>query len=194
MIDGKVALLVMDLQEGIVAMSKSAPTLLANVARALDKARSSNILVVHVHVAFRVGYPEIGTANDLLLPLKEHNLFRNEPAHPAVPPLGDEIIIVKRRVNAFHGTDLETILRANRIESLVMCGFATSGVVLSTVRDASDRDYRISVLKDCCDDMNRAVHEILMSSVFPAQAKVMSAKQFSDGLSSRLADPSAAAG
>jgi len=178
-----VALLVMDLQEGIVALSKSAESLVTNAARAIASARSTGILVVHVHVAFRPGYPEIGSSNSRFLALKRNNLFQHERAHTTVAPSGNEIVVTKRRVNAFYGTDLDTILRANRVESLFLCGFATSGVVLSTLRDASDRDYEISVLRDCCDDMDQSVHDCLMNSVFPTQARVVTSKEFSGGSS-----------
>jgi nicotinamidase-related amidase len=51
-----------------------------------------------------------------------------------------------RRLTAFAGTDLETILRAREIDTLILFGVATSGVVLSTVRHAADADYQIIVV------------------------------------------------
>ena len=74
--------------------------------------------------------------------------------HPALGPESGDVVVTKRRVSAFAGTDLEIILRAKEIETLVLFGIATSGVVLSTLLEASDRDYRIAVVTDCCADLD----------------------------------------
>ena len=60
--------------------------------------------------------------------------------------------MTKHRVGAFAGTDLEMILRAGEIDTLMLLGIATSGVVLSTLLDAADADYRLAVVTDCCAD------------------------------------------
>ncbi len=70
------------------------------------------------------------------------------------------------------------ILRANDIETIVMFGIATSGVVLSTLRHAADADYRLIVLKDCCSDRDAEVHRVLTEKVFPRQATVITAAEF----------------
>jgi nicotinamidase-related amidase len=89
--------------------------------------------------------------------------------HAAVAPEGDDIVITKHRVGAFPGTDLEMILRANDIDTLILFGIATSGVVLSTLRHAADTDYRLIVIKDCCADSDAEVHACLVDKVFPAK-------------------------
>ena len=60
--------------------------------------------------------------------------------------------MVKHRISPFVSTDLETLLRANGIDTLVLAGVHTSGVVLSTVRHAGDLDYRLVIVRDCCAD------------------------------------------
>jgi nicotinamidase-related amidase len=55
----------------------------------------------------------------------------------------------------------------------VLTGIATSGVVLSTVREAADKDYRLTVLADCCADGDQEVHQVLTTKVFPRQADVL---------------------
>ena len=86
-------------------------------------------------------------------------------------------------MNAFAGTDLEMVLRANGIETLILMGIATSGVVLSTLLHATDHDYRLLVVKDCCTDLDPEVHHCLIDKVFPAYATITT----SDQLTSRLA-------
>ena len=81
----------------------------------------------------------------------------------------------KHRVNAMFGTDLEMALRANNIETVVMLGYATSGVVLSTTRYAADADFRLIIVEDCCSDQDPEVHDFLTQRIFPRQADVVSA-------------------
>ena len=94
---------------------------------------------------------------------------------PAIAPEGSDVVVTKRRVSAFTGSDLEVLLRAGEIDHLVLCGIATSGVVLSTLREAADKDYRLTVLADLCADTDAEVHAVLTGKVFPRQARVISA-------------------
>jgi len=87
------------------------------------------------------------------------------------------VVITKHRVGAFLGTDLDIVLRANGIRTLVLTGIATSGVVLSTLRYAADADYRIVVVEDCCADRDAEVHRVLMEKVFPRQATIIRAEE-----------------
>jgi nicotinamidase-related amidase len=64
------------------------------------------------------------------------------------------------------------ILRAKGIDTLVLAGIATSGVVLSTVRHAADADYGLLVVEDACADRDDEVHRVLTGKVFPRQATV----------------------
>ena len=64
------------------------------------------------------------------------------------------------------------MLRAGGIDHLVLAGIATSGVVLSTLRQAADLDYRLTVLADGCLDADPEVHRVLTEKVFPRQAGV----------------------
>ena len=83
---------------------------------------------------------------------------------------------MKHRVNAFFGTDLDMILRSRGIDTLILMGHATSGVILSTVRYAADADYQLIVIEDGCADRDSEVHTLLMEKVFPRQATVTSSK------------------
>jgi nicotinamidase-related amidase len=64
------------------------------------------------------------------------------------------------------------------INHLVLTGIATSGVVLSTLREAADKDYRITVLSDCCADRDEEVHRVLKVKVFPRQAEVILSEEW----------------
>jgi nicotinamidase-related amidase len=100
--------------------------------------------------------------------------------HDKVAPQDGDIIVRKTRVGAFSTTDLERQLRDRSIDTLVLAGISTSGVVLSTVRDASDRDYRLFVLSDATADPDPEVHAVLMEKVFPRQAEVVTVADLDD--------------
>ena len=98
--------------------------------------------------------------------------------HAAVAPRAGDIVVTKKRVSAFTGSDLDVVLRSLDIDSLVLTGIATSGVVLSTLRQAADLDYGLIVLRDCCADADDEVHRVLLDNVFPRQATVVQAAEW----------------
>ena len=67
--------------------------------------------------------------------------------HAAVAPEPGEVVVTKKRVSAFAGSDLDVVLRGLDVDALVLTGIATSGVVLSTLRMAADLDYELTVLE-----------------------------------------------
>ncbi|KAI1430098.1 Isochorismatase-like protein [Xylaria sp. FL1777] len=99
--------------------------------------------------------------------------------HPAIAEAAvDDIHIKKRRVSALYGNDLDIVLRSLGIEKIVVAGLATSGAVLSTVRQAFDMDYEITVLADLCADPSADVHEILLAKILAKQASVVNAEEW----------------
>jgi len=181
------ALLAMDFQTLIVdGYATDKEPLLSRTARLLQAARATQIMIVYVVVGFRPGYPEVSDRNMSFRTVKETGRFSvsdaNVAIHPVLAPVAGDTIVTKHRVGAFFGTDLEMILRANGIDTLLLTGVATSGVVLSTLRYAADSDYRLLVAKDCCSDKDAEVHRVLTEQVFPRQATVASAEEVIDML------------
>ena len=180
------ALLIMDIQPAIMQMmGEGAAPLADTLNQAIGAARKAGIPVIYVVVGFRKGFPEIGsgTAASFAGIAKAGMPGLEEPGvDPSVAPQPGDMVVTKRRVSAFAGSDLEVILRGHRIEHLVLTGVATSGVVLSTVRQAADMDYRLSVLSDACADRDSEVHSVLTGKVFPRQAEVMTTAEWIAGL------------
>jgi nicotinamidase-related amidase len=193
----RTALLSMDYQAGIVSIygGEGKEGLLARAAGVLGGARVSGMTVVHIRVGFRPGLPEVSARNPLFASVKSsarhRQLFEGEAGeiHPAVAPAGNDIVVTKHRVSAFAGTDLEMILRAKDVDTLVLLGIATSGVVLSTLLEACDADYRLFVIGDCCADLDEELHSCLVEKFFPRRATVLSADEFLDSLSPTQAGP-----
>lgn len=176
------ALIIMDFQRGIVSRhnGNSAVEVLTH---AIAEARRRDMLLVFVRVAFRPGYPEVSPANRTFSALPQSggglvdDTFDTE-LHPAFNPASEDVLMVKKRVSAFAGSDLAVVLRARGITDLVLAGIATGGVVLSTVREAADRDYRLTVLADACAHSDDEVHRVLLGKVFPRQADVLTVAEW----------------
>jgi nicotinamidase-related amidase len=171
--DNNAALIVMDVQAGIVERFGDT-SVLERVAQAISAARAAAMPVIYVKVDFRPGFPEISPRNRTFSQAARSG-FLGEKArvHPVVAPQPGDVEVTKRRVSGFTGSDLEVVLRSQAISTLVLTGIATSGVVLSTLREAADRDYELVVLADCCADPDSEVHRLLLEKVFPRQADVL---------------------
>jgi nicotinamidase-related amidase len=149
-------------------------------------AREAGLFMCYCATVFRPGYVEISERNKTFRERKHSG----QPAvsdpvqliHPAVRPADSEVVVGKHRVNALYGTALDPILRANDITTLIILGYATSGVVLSTTRYAADLDYRLVIVEDCCADQDPEVHNFLTQRIFPRQADVVSAADVMEAL------------
>jgi nicotinamidase-related amidase len=177
----RTALLVMDVQDGIVERLGN-PALLERLATATAAARAAGVKIVYVVVGFRDGYPEISSRNRAFSQLAGSSQLLEASVHESVAPAPGEAVVTKRRVSAFAGSDLDVILRAYETQSLVLTGISTSGVVLSTLRQAADLDFDLVVLSDGCADGDHEVHRVLLQKVFPRQAAVMTVDEWATSL------------
>ena len=188
----RTALLVMDYQNGIVTMAAEAGAedALARTIEAADLVRKAGGRVGYVRVAFTdddiAAIPANSHFSTMVTPERREFLHADSPAtaiDERITPQEDDIIVRKTRVGAFSTTDLHEQLRAANVDTLLLAGLSTSGVVLSTVRDGADRDYRIIVLADACADPTPGVHEFLTGKVFPRQATVLTTAELGPLLS-----------
>ena len=119
------ALLVMDVQQGTVERYGD-EALLDRLAQAVAAARAAEIPVVHVRVAFRPGFPEVSPNNRTFSQLAAtagDAYGEDSPRtriHPAVAPVPGEPVVVKKRISAFVGSDLEVVLRSLGVSRLVL--------------------------------------------------------------------------
>lgn len=142
-------------------------------------ARAADVRVIYVKVESRQDRVEIAARNKAFSRYKQSNPVPagSEAAAiiPQLSPQSTDPVVVKRRVSAFYGTELDVLLSALRVSSVVMLGVSTSGVVLSTVTHGADRDLVMTVVDDCCYDRRAGVHRVLMDAVIAHRAHVMSA-------------------
>ena len=174
------ALLVMDYQAGIIGRLDDSEALVERAGEAIRIARERGFQVAYVRVAFEdddlINVPETNKTMTAAASLLRNDAPETQIDERLEPRAGD-IVVRKVRVGAFSTTDLNEQLRERGIDTLILAGISTSGVVLSTIRDAADRDYRIYVLADGCADTDPEVHEVLMGKVFPRQAFVISVSE-----------------
>lgn len=170
------ALLVMDVQNSIVSRFTSDAEYLPRMAKAIEGARAAGVPVIFVVVGFRPGFPEISPRNKTFSAMASRSEGFVSPeafqVHESLAPREDEVVVTKRRVSAFAGSDLDVVLRAKGIDTLVLTGIATSGVVLSTLRQAADLDFGLVVPADGCLDGDEEVHRVLIEKVFARQAEI----------------------
>jgi nicotinamidase-related amidase len=174
----------MDLQNGVVERfdSSQIQPLLDAAARTASVARQAGVPVIYVRIALRAGGSDVSPRNQIFgNPARLGTLGEGDHStqiHAAVAPQPQDITVTKRRVSAFSGSDLDVVLRSLDVQSLTLSGIATSGVVLSTLRQAADLDFGLTVLHDCCLDADEEIHRVLMEKVFPRQAVVEASAQW----------------
>jgi nicotinamidase-related amidase/predicted MFS family arabinose efflux permease len=174
----RTALLLMDFQPAVLGAIGDTETLLARAHAALSWARAEHVRVVYVRVAFAPeDFAAIPTHNKAFAAVAENRFLADGSPESAIDESfevqDDDIVVRKTRFGAFSTTDLYARLHREGIDTLVVAGISTSGVVLSTLRDAADEDYRLYVLSDATADPDPDVHRILTERVFPHQADVI---------------------
>lgn len=174
-VPGKTALVVMHYQTDVLGLFPSvARTLLIHTRELCDAARAKGVGVYFANLRFQPGYPEVSPLNRNGQGIKRLGLFVDDEIAPELNRQANEPLIIAHRASVFFGTDLQARLTARGIDSLIMAGIASTGVVLSSVAYASDADFRLYTVKDCCYDPDPVVHEHLFSTAFESRTTVLS--------------------
>jgi nicotinamidase-related amidase len=178
----RTALLVMDYQtawlETLTAWDTDA--LIDRMAGTIAVAREHGLPVAYTWVAFTpADYEAVPDRNVIFRELASVPGGLDEDAprvaiDTRVAPGPEDKVVRKTRVSAFQRTDLDPWLRATGVDTLILAGISTSGVVLSTVCGGADLDYRLLVLADACADTDPTIPEVLLGKVFPQRAAVIS--------------------
>lgn len=174
-VPARTALLVMHYQTDIMELFPSvAPALLGNTRQLCDAARRAGVSVYFAKIHFSPGYPEVSPLNKNGQGIKQLGRFVHDRISPELARREDEPIIIAHRASVFFGTDLQVRLSAQSIDTLIMAGVASTGVMLSSIAHASDADYRLLTVKDCCYDPDPIVHEHLFATAFESRTTVLS--------------------
>jgi nicotinamidase-related amidase len=172
------ALLIMDYQPAVLGMVSDGDKLIEHANEAIDVARRHGVTVGFVRIAFEDDdYAIVPATNRSFAAVASGRQLHASSAamalHPDLAVRPDDIVVRKTRVGALSTTNLDEQLTNLGVTTLILAGLTTSGVVLSTIRDAADRDYRLILLADCISDPRQEVHTALMEQVFPGQADII---------------------
>jgi nicotinamidase-related amidase len=178
----------MDMQAPLVERLGS-PELVSAVNRAAEAARAAGVPVIYARIAFRSGHPEASPDNRIFTQVAAAGGYvdgdESTTIHSDLAPLDGDVVVTKRRVSAFAGSDLALVLESMGVKSLALAGLATSGVVLSTLTEAADRDFRLTVLRDACADGDAELAEALLDRLFPRFADVVDVDDWCAGLNEK---------
>ncbi|MGW6361668.1 cysteine hydrolase family protein [Streptomyces sp. NPDC055092] len=181
----RTALLAMDFQNGIVAAVSEPDALVERVGGAIAGVRAAGGTIGYVRVAFTEDdWATVPETNKTFSGVAAAKMMHHEDAatqiDERIAPEDGDLVVRKNRFGWGLNTDLHQQLRDRDIDTLVLSGISTSGVVLSTVIDAADRDYRVYVLTDGVGDPNPDVHRVLLDEVFPSRAHLIDTAQLAE--------------
>jgi nicotinamidase-related amidase len=169
-LDANAALIVVDLQKGIVALPTvhDAAVIVSRSAALARAFRASGRPVVLVHVTGAApGRTDAGSRP-----------FPSDPSFaefvPEIEHAPSDHIVEKKRWGAFHGTSLDSWLRGKGVEQVVIVGIATSIGVESTARFASEHGYHVVIVPDAMTDMVASAHDNSVNTIFPRIAETTS--------------------
>jgi nicotinamidase-related amidase len=151
----RTALLNVDMQncfvEGSPIAAPDGLLILERVNRLAAACRKAGILVIHASIVVRPDRSNLGILAEFSPPVKEGILDKGSESaalHRLLDIDPRDILLDKPRFGAFHGTDLELILRQRGIDTLIISGVATNVCCETSAREAAVRDFRVFFLND----------------------------------------------
>lgn len=157
---------------GLSADSPRRAQVIAAAQAMLADARAGAIPIVHVRVAYRPDYADLLANAPIFRSVRELGAVREgswgAQFYDSLAPREDdprEFVVRHTRINAFHGSPLETVLRSLGVRRLIVAGVATHSVVESTVRHAVDMGYEVTVNADACAAGSQERHEAALESM-----------------------------
>ena len=168
----KTALVVIDLQEGILPFAggpHTADDVVSRAARLAEKCRASGSPVVMVRVGWSADFAEALPDNWWTYPV---SLGKRD----------SDIEVTKRQWGAFYGTDLELQLRRRGIDTIILCGISTNIGVESTARNAWELGFNLVIAEDACSAASADQHQGSMTHIFPRIGRVRSTDEILNAL------------
>ena len=162
---------------------------LARTAVALAAAREARMCVIHVQNAWRPGHPDINWhapwQRDAKAAGRSTEGSWGVEFFEPLAPIDGELVVRKRAVSGFAGTDLDRLLRVRDVSAVVIAGVITNFAAEGTARDASDRGLRVAVLGDCCESITDEMHAFAVTQVLPLIGEVVGVRDFARAVGQR---------
>lgn len=151
----KLALLNVDMQNCFVENSPvAAPggrAVLDKINKLIGVCREAGIQIIHAEHVLRPDGSNMGVLGEIVPSARDGLINKDSETaqlHPDLAVADDDIVLDKPRFGAFHGTDLELILRSKGIDSVIVTGIATNVCCDTTARQANMADFRVFFLSD----------------------------------------------
>ena len=171
----RMALVNVDMQiafvEGTPLSAPDGVALLPVVNRLADACREAGMMVIHTRHVTRPDGSNLGTMGELIDAVREGYIMDGSETaklHPGLDVKDGDILLEKPRYGAFSGTDLDNLLRANGVDTIIVCGICTNICCETTTREAGMRDYHVFFMEDgtetfpagglTIEDIKKAVH------------------------------------
>jgi biuret amidohydrolase len=167
----KLALVNVDLQNVFVEGTPVSPSdgleVVARVNKLAAACRETGVLVIHTAHVTRPDGSNVGVMGELIPPVGEGMIAKGSftaAFHKDLKIEPTDIVLEKPRYGAFHGTDLELILRSRGIDSVIITGIHTNVCAETTAREAAVRDFRVFFLSDGTStvDINGVSRDVLV--------------------------------
>jgi ureidoacrylate peracid hydrolase len=138
--------------------------------RLIEGARAAGVPVIYTRYIFRADYADGGVMVKYLLPALGESGHLTAGTQDieivgALAPLQGDYVVDKNRPSSFYATGLEPILNGLDVDSLVVCGVTTNCCVETTVRDASQRDYKTFVVTDATGELEQERHDFAINTM-----------------------------
>jgi nicotinamidase-related amidase len=161
-LDANAALIVIDLQKGIVALPTVHPIagVIDNTAKLARAFRKHGLPVVLVNVTGRAP-GRVEASFNFTPPADWAELI------PELEQQASDYAVTKENISAFYGTALERILRRRGVTQVFLTGVATGSGVEATARQAYDQGFHVVAVTDAMTDLDPAMHNHAVDKVFP---------------------------
>ncbi len=158
-----------------------------------DRCRAAGLPVIWARLVLRADYGDGGLLTGELRPglARIGGLRAGTPDVELIDeirPAPQDFVVDKPRLSVFYGSALEAILRARRIDTLIVGGVTTSMCVETTVRDSGQRDMPTFVVRECCGDFDPKRHEAALDAIAFGFGRVISFDQATQALAQRGGD------
>lgn len=183
--NNNVALLVIDMQEGIARGMDNIETLMEKNNQAIETARHYDKPVIFIKASFERNFLDVSLNNKFFTEIKNLGLpmthgEKGTKILSELSPLMNEPVISRNRISSFKGGGLEVLLRSMNVNHIVLAGVATSGAILSTALEGADKDYIVTVLSDATSDPMKEKHQLIMNQILPMSCGVLTTQQWKE--------------
>jgi nicotinamidase-related amidase len=168
----------------VIEESANTNKCLSNTLNVLDFAKNNKVLSISTPIIFTEGYDELVQPAGILKTIKDVQAFKKgEKGSKVIPEIlnyGESILEIpgKRGLNAFSNTKLDSILKHNSIENVIMLGVVSSVCIDSTARSAFERGYNVTIISDCTAGRTIFEQDYYCENIFPIYANVINHKTF----------------